>query len=40
MCIRLREDLGGKGILNLKVGRVYGKEWMDVSGEEVMGKRD
>ena len=32
--------LGGKEILNLKVGGVYGEERMDVSGEEVMGKRD
>ena len=25
--------LGGKENLNLKVGEVYGEEWMDVSGE-------
>ena len=25
--------LGEKEILNLKVGGVYGEEWMDVSGE-------
>ena len=35
-----RVGLGGKEILNLKVGGVYGEERMDVSGEEVMGKRD
>ena len=28
-----RVGLGGKEILNLKVGGVYGEEWMDVSGE-------
>ena len=35
-----RVGLGGKEILNLKVDGVYGEEWMDVSGEEVMRKRD
>ena len=30
--------LGRKEILNLKVGGVYGEEWMDVSGEGFLGK--
>lgn len=35
-----RMGLGGKEILNLKVGGVCGEECMDVIGEGVMGKRD
>ena len=33
--------MGGKLILNfMKVGGVYGEEWIDVSGEGVIGKRN
>ena len=34
-------EMGGKMVLNfMKVGGVYGEEWIDVSGEGVIGKRN